>query len=170
MKPILIPTIFLVAGLLTAPILSAEEGFSSLEEQMTGQEFQAAGLDKLTAAELQALNNWIRGHSLATLDGAAVAGTAAVASTTDDRRGMKGEKEDEDRSTINSRILGAFSGWDGQTVFKLENGMIWAQVDKDKFWIKEIENPEVVIEPGLFGTWRLSVEGYNSDCRVERIQ
>jgi hypothetical protein len=170
MKLILIPTIFLVAGLLAAPFLSAEEGFSSLEEQMTGKEFQAAGLDKLTAAELQALNNWIRGHSLATLDGAAVAGTAAVASTADDRRGLKSEKEDEDRSTINSRILGAFSGWDGQTVFKLENGMIWAQVDKDKFWIKEIENPEVVIEPGLFGTWRLSVEGYNSDCRVERIQ
>jgi len=28
----------------------------------------------------------------------------------------------------------------------------------------------VTIEPGLFGAWNLSVEGYDKDCRVKRIQ
>ena len=151
--------------------LSAAEGFSSLEEQMSGKEFMATGLNKLSPQELDALNAWIRARSLATLD-APVAGAAAVAATTpaEDQRGLKTQKSEEDRTPITSRIDGRFSGWDGQTVFKLENGMIWEQADKDKFYIKEIENPVVTIEPGMFGTWRLSVEGFNSDCRVERIQ
>ena len=65
--------------------LLAAEGFSSLEEQMTGKEFTAAGLDKLSAEELAVLNAWVRAHSLATLDspkaGATVATSAAVAET-----------------------------------------------------------------------------------------
>jgi hypothetical protein len=75
-----------------------------------------------------------------------------------------------DKTTITSRLVGKFTGWDGQTIFKLENGMIWEQADKDKFYIKEVENPMITIEPGVFSTWRLSVEGYSSECRVERIQ
>jgi len=55
-------------------------------------------------------------------------------------------------------------------VFRLENGMIWAQSDKDKFYIKEVENPAVLIDPGMFGTWKLSVDGHDAECRVDRIQ
>ena len=168
---------FLIAFLtlcFSVPLLAAE-GFSSLEEQMTGKEFAAAGLDKLSADELAALNEWIRGRSLATLDTpkapapVAVAATAvtAAAVTEDDRRGFKDE---EDETPIPSRIVGRFSGWDGQTVFKLENGMIWVQDDKDSFYVKEIENPQVTIKSRMFGSWHLSVEGFDSSCRVKRIQ
>ena len=126
------------------------------------------------AEELAVLNAWVRAHSLATLDspkaGATVATSAAVAETQQDMRGLKADKDETDRTPISSRIVGRFDGWDGQTVFKLENGMIWEQADKDKFWVKALDNPQVTIEPGMFGTWRLSVEGYNSNCRVERIQ
>lgn len=150
--------------------LIAGEGFSSLEEQMTGTEFSGAGLDKLTPQELEALNAWIRRRSLATLDVAPAAAAAdSAAAATGDRRGFK-DDDDEKRSTITSRIIGRFSGWDGQTVFKLENGMIWEQVDKDKFYVKEIQNPVANIEPGMFGRWHLSIEGHDSECRVERIQ
>jgi hypothetical protein len=165
--------ILLLALLCSLP-LAADEGFSSLEEQMTGKEFTTAGLDKLTPDELAALNAWIRRNSLATLAAPASAATAGAATTVTetagDQRGFRTEKEEEDRSTITSRIVGKFSGWDGQTVFKLENGMIWEQSDNDKFYIREVENPVAIIEPGIFGTWRLQIEGYNSKCRVKRIQ
>jgi len=150
--------------------LFAAEGFSSVEEQMTGKEFNAAGLGKLSQAELDALNHWIRRHSLATLDAAAAGSTASgSAQGGEDRRGLKSE-EKEDRSPITSKIVGNFKGWDGQTMFKLENGMIWAQADKDKFWTKETDEAVAVIEPGMFGTWRLHIEGSGSECRVRRIQ
>jgi hypothetical protein len=148
----------------------AEDGFSSLEEQMTGKEFTASGLTKLSPAELEALNEWIRSHSVATLDAPKSRAVAATQGGSDDR-GFEVEKMgDADKSPIHSRIKGSFTGWDGQTIFELENGMIWEQADKDTFYIREVENPEVTIEPGAFRTWRLSVTGYSSECRVERIQ
>ena len=71
---------------------------------------------------------------------------------------------------IHSRIKGNFKGWDGSAVFVLENGMIWEQADNDKFFIREVANPEITIEPGMFKSWRLSVDGYSSECRVARVQ
>lgn len=155
--------------LLWSTSVFAAEGFSSLEEQMTGTEFAAAGLDKLTPHELEALNRWIRSHSLATLaTPATAAAPAAPAQIGADRRGFP--DHDGERTPITSRIMGKFSGWDGQGIFRLENGMIWEQTDKDKFYIREVENPVAVIEPGMFGSWRLHIEGHDSKCRVKRIQ
>ena len=152
---------------LAGPALAAQ-GFSSLEEQMTGKEFMDAGLDKLSDEELNALNNWIRRHSLGTLDAprGVVPGTGAGLGA-DDRRGFT---DSNDETPIKSRIAGLFTGWDGQTIFKLENGMIWAQTDKDKLFTKDLQSPEVTIESGFFGSWHLSVEGYKSRCKVRRIQ
>lgn len=145
--------------------VAAQQGFSSLEEQMTGKEFEATGLEKLTDEELEALNQWIRSRSLATLD------AARKQATGEDARGFEQQQiKNMARTTITSRLVGPFTGWDGQTVFRLENGMIWEQVDKDKFYIRQVENPVVTIEPGMFRTWRLSIEGYGSNCRVKRIQ
>jgi len=165
----LIPTIFSLL-LLSAP-LAADEGFSSLEEQMTGSEFSAAGLDKLTPDELKTLNDWIRRHSLATLEApSAVAAAGAVADPgAADRRGLPTDDGDNDEPIV-SRLVGAFSGWDGQTVFKLENGMIWVQDDRDKHYVREIQNPEATIARTLFGNWHLTVEGSDEKCKVRRIQ
>jgi hypothetical protein len=164
--------LFVLLILLHSMPLSAAQGFSSLEEQMTGEEFSAAGLDKLTAQERETLNQWIRSHSLATLATPAAAATEAAApeQATGDRRGFPDADDDEDRAPITSRIVGKFSGWDGQSVFRLENGMIWEQTDKDKFYIREVENPVAIIERGMFGIWRLHIEGHDSECRVKRIQ
>jgi hypothetical protein len=165
MKNILV---FLIAITASLSLLAAN-GFSSLEEQMTGKEFKAAGLEKLSPQELAALNDWIRSHSLGSLAVAKTTSPVVTASEDIDRRGLPSD-DGEDDSPIESRIIGNFSGWDGQTVFKLENGMIWVQDDKDKFHIKEVRNPAVTIEQGLFNSWKLSIEGHKDDCKVRRIQ
>ena len=145
---------------------------------MTGNEFKATGLHKLSQEELDALNGWIRSHSLGTLDApkAAAASTSAEAATNPesevaggDRRGLASDDK-KDESPIRSQILGDFEGWDGQAIFKLENGMIWVQADRDKFYVKDVENPIAVIEPGMFNTWHLHIEGHKSECKVKRIQ
>jgi hypothetical protein len=160
--------VFITLLLLTASLsVLAAEGFSSLEEQMTGKEFDAAGLEKLTPQELGALNAWIREHSLATLAPSVAKTTTEVTAAPKEE---ESSKKDNDRSPITSKLIGKFSGWDGQTVFKLENGMIWAQKGKKKFHTAEIENPVVVVEPGMFGAWKLHVDGIDKDVRVVRIQ
>ena len=164
MNKILIALLFLSV---TLSVLAAG-GFSSLEEQMTGKEFSAAGLDKLSPQELDVLNDWLHRHSVATLE--TKTGSAEVADSTEDQPELKSEDKDKDRTTITSKLVGTFDGWDGQSVFELENGQIWAQVSKTKWSIREVENPVAVIEPGMFGTWRLHIEGFDKDCRVKRIQ
>lgn len=161
--------LFLTALWVPAAV-TAQQGFASLEEQMTGQEFRAAGLEKLTPEELAALNEWIRARSLATLDSPRHAPSGSVASSGGSDEYDPPDIDEMKREPIVTRINGTFSGWDGQTVFRLENGMIWAQADNDKFYTQELKNPTVTIEPALFGAWKLSVEGYDEECRVERIQ
>lgn len=90
---------FLVVLMILATTVSvfAAEGFSTLEEQMSGKEFSAAGLDKLTPQELDSLNGWIRRHSLATLatpvrEAGATSATAAPEAASEDTRGFKGSE------------------------------------------------------------------------------
>ena len=160
----------------------AQEAFSTLEERMSGKEFKETGLSKLTDEELANLNEWVRSHSVATLENAAArpsaAGAAAagtVASATTDSRGFENQpKYDGDDGfddTIHSNIVGTFTGWSGNdTVITLANGMVWKQVEGDTFNIRATENAEITIKKTMLGAWRLRVVGYNSTVRVKRIQ
>ena len=146
----------------------AERPFSSLEERMTGQEFRETGLHKLTDEELAALNRWIRQRSLTLEDYERTErrDEAAADGATTDRRGL----EEGSRTPIRSRIVGTFRGWDGETEFELQNGMVWRQAEHGTFAVGAMESPEVEIRPALMGSWQLSVEGYNRRVRVERIR
>lgn len=147
----------------------AQTSFSTLEERMTAREFRDAGLHKLSDEELAALNRWIRLRSLA--EGEVPEGFAPDESVdpSEDRRGFAGQGDRDDRP-IRSRIVGKFNGWSGNDQFELENGMVWEQTDGRRFSIRQIENPEVEVSRGAFGTWYLRVEGHNTRTRVKRIR
>ena len=70
---------------------------------------------------------------------------------------------------IQSRLVGEFSGWRGNTVFRLENGQVWRQSDSGRL-VFRADAPLVTIRRGAFGTYRLSVEGVNSAVRVRRVE
>jgi hypothetical protein len=158
----------------------AVDEFSTLEERMSGKEFKETGIVKLTDAELAALNDWLRRHSVATLENAtarpatsaAVAANAAVATNTDDMRGFENKKSDDPTTElIKSTIVGTFDGWKKEgTLFKLANGMVWQQSEQASFYMKPVENPEVTVKKGFMNSWSLSVVGYNKKVSVKRIK
>jgi len=85
-----------------------------------------------------------------------------------------GVEQVEDRAVemldeIHSRLVGEFSGWRGNTVFRLENGQVWRQSDNGRL-VFQADAPLVTIRRGAFGTYRLSVEGVNSAVRVRRVE
>ncbi len=152
----------------------AAESFSTLEERMTDKEMQETGLDKLSDQELARLNEWLRRHSVATLENAQ-AGAASDGGEITDTRGFelkKNKKKDSNLGkTIHAHIVGPFSGWKGKgTLFKLDNGMVWKQAEAGTFAISEVTDPEITIERGLLGDWKLSVVGYATTVRVKRVQ
>ncbi len=72
--------------------------------------------------------------------------------------GLAARSDDE---PIHTRIKGDFRGWEGATVFTMENGQVWQQTDKQSRFFPKMENPEVVLEPSQFFGWKmyLAVEG-----------
>jgi len=75
----------------------------------------------------------------------------------------------EELKEIRSHIVGYFEGFSGGTEVRLANGQLWKQMDAARLPVLK-SDPEVVIEKGFFGGYRLSVDGLNRSIRVKRIE
>lgn len=166
--------LFFVLALSIHVSAHAASGFSTLEERMTGNEFQETGLNKLTASELSALNEWLRRHSVATLENvnSPTQSGAEASGPKGDLRGFANRpKNDGLDDVINATIVGTFDGWVAKgDLFKLNNGMIWQQDEKDSFSMAPVENAQVTIQKNMFGNWHLKVAGHDKKVQVIRIQ
>lgn len=80
------------------------------------------------------------------------------------RAGNKPEKE----SPLESRLVGDFSGWNGGSIFTLENGTRWIQQNKIDRHAQApvLHSPVVKIKPASFGGFWLEIEGVNLQVRV----
>jgi len=137
-------------------------GFSSLEERMSQKDFQAAGLNKLTPAELKVLDNWLRAHYKTTT-------TVTTRYVSPSGKPVFYPKENE-RKTVESRIDGKFYGWRGHTVFTLENGEQWTQAESGRYSIGPYDHPKVKIKPMILGSWLMYVEPCGCSLRVQRTK
>ena len=144
----------LTALLLTA-MLSVSAQAVTLEQEMTKKEFEAAGLDKLTAEELERLNAYL-GREREDL-------TQEFGS-----EHLEKEERAEEVELIEARIVGPFDGWDGKTYFRLDNGQVWQQRVSGNYR-KKAENPEVVVEKGRFGYY-LRLKGESRSIGVKRLK
>ena len=152
-------TIALVLALLTSATALAAAETSTLEERMSKGDFHAAGLDKLTPAELKTLNDWLAGHQATTVV------TKVVTES-----GKPAFYVDQAKEPVESRIDGKFIGWYGKTVFKLENGQEWTQTESGQFSNGKYDHPKVRIKPMLLGSWLMFVEPCGCSIRVERTK
>lgn len=140
----------------------------SLRELLTPEQFETFGLNKLTEAELGALSAWVAGAEA----------SAAVEEVRDPEEAFGGEhiylkektKASDDVNRIESRLIGETDGWSGHTVFHLENGQVWRQIDGKRFFAGKLENPTVIIKKSFIGTYFLRFEGYGTVCKVKREQ
>jgi len=132
----------------------------TLEERMSKDEFRAAGLGKLTPAELKVLNDWISGH--------AIVRTITKIETPTGKPVF--ETDQGQRQIIETRISGRFSGWYGKTVFRLDNGQEWTQAESGQFSNGKYDNPKVKVKPMLLGSWLMYIEPCGCSVRVDRTK
>ncbi|WP_018973091.1 hypothetical protein [Rudaea cellulosilytica] len=138
----------------------AAETTPTLEERMSKGEFHAAGLDKLSPAELKSLNDWLSGH--------AIVKTITKIETPTGKPVF--ETDQGQRQVIETRITGRFTGWYGKTIFRLDNGQEWTQAESGQMSNGKYDNPKVKIKPMLLGSWLLYVEPCGCSVRVERTK
>ena len=132
--------------------------FPGVEKTMSPQEYDAAGLQKLTADERARLDEFIRRF---------VASSNQVAAQKAVDRAVK-ERKATPPEIIQSRIVGPFTGFTGSTVFTLENGQRWRQSQPDSRYFPKVESPPVIIVKDQIG-YRMYIAG-GGDTRVSRVR
>ncbi|AHY58026.1 hypothetical protein [Stenotrophomonas rhizophila] len=161
---------------LANPALAQRVVDGDLQQQMSPAEFKAAGLDKLSPAELTALNGWLQGK------------VAAVAADTREqvREQVREQAREEGRQEvivknrgffdfgsnepITSTLQGEFRGFGKARKFVLANGQEWEQEDDTVLSGVRKTNPAVSISPGVMGVWYLRVDGVNTRAKVHRTK
>jgi len=74
-----------------------------------------------------------------------------------------------DVKRIESRYVGSFEGWSGDTIFELENGQVWQQSQSGRL-VYRAQDPKIVIKRGMLGGYYLSVDDVNRRVRVKRLK
>ena len=134
----------------------------SIERRMTPEQFNAAGLGKLTRDELANLDRWLNQEQA----GPAAAGQGATAITAPPHDAFVGASD----QPVRSRLRGDVQEWSPGTVFELENGQRWRVLKGQMTLKRPLQSPEIEVAPGLMGRWFLQVGEDAPRARVERIQ
>ena len=143
----------LIPGLAMAE--EAAKTFPGIEKLMTPAEFKAAGLDKLSSTEREALNGFLIRYT---------AEDAPLLMTTDEEV-LQAVQEQE----IVSVIQQPFKGWSGDTIFRLENGQVWQQRRNGNYAYRGTR-PEVIISKNFMGFFRMELVENGKAVQVKRLK
>ena len=141
-----------VAGVLVAQVgQEAFKNLPSVKQLMSRGEFTNAGLGKLSSDEIKALDAWLQRFA------ASVVKVHAPATQTG-----------TPREAVETFIAGTFNGWDGETIWKMDNGQIWQQAAY-AYHYHYAYHPKVVIY-ATAGGWKMKVDGVDGEVAVKRIK
>ena len=135
-------------------VAEEDDAWQGLDKMMNQDEFTAAGLNKLSKEELEQLDDWF------------VRFLAHDAQTVVQR---DRQIQAIQKAPVIRRIAGRFTGWDGDTIFRLDNGEVWQQRFGGKYRIS-LENPEVEITRNLLGYYELKIVKTGRRIGVTRIE
>jgi hypothetical protein len=132
-----------------------KKDFPGIAKLMSAEEFARAGLDRLSAEQLRALDDWLVRYT---------AGEAYVVQTTSEQ-----VRAAAPEFRIEARIVPPFAGWDGQTVFRLDNGQVWRQRIKGRYRF-DGDDTRVVITRNLLGFYNMTLVGPGRSVGVEPVR
>lgn len=168
MRPLL--SALTLVSVLALPLYAhAQEQAPPIQQQMSAEEFRAAGLEKLSPQELAALNQWLnRRIDVVSEQVATRAAAEATERVQTQARGFLSFGGTNEK--IEANIVGEFRGFAARRVYVLDNGQEWEQTDSASLAGVRRTNPAVTITPGVFGAWWMSIEGFNTRAKVKRIK
>lgn len=165
--------------LIAAALAAAVPAFAQqapIEDRLTDAEFRAAGLGKLSDAELARLNELLARDVSPAAAAPAPDVEARIAQAREEGRreatvaADQGVRPTESREPIESTIPGAFAGFARGREYTLANGQVWRQTDSASIAGARGQDVGVRIRPGLLSVWWLQVDGFNREAKVERVR
>ena len=154
---------WLVMSLLAlAGLALAQQAYVPVERRLSADQLREVGL---TPAQLELLNRYLR---------EAQASEPPVETARYEQ--PQGEAKPDptrfiglDAERIASKVKGTVAGWEPGTVFELENGQQWKVLKGSMTLRKPLQDPPVVLVPGVAGRWFLQVDEDMPKARVYRI-
>lgn len=170
--------------------------FEGLAAEMTPEERAAAGIGDLSPSQQQFLDAWLRkrfeteptvvgapplepGESALVSGGASEAAAQAQAIEAEVERRVAEELaaakavEAEDEKLMNepfeAMVTGSFSGWNGKTVFALDNGQVWRQRTGSSRYRHTRGDSKVRFKRSFIGLWTMTVLSTGRSVGVRRI-
>lgn len=134
---------------------AARKDFPGIEKLMTAEDFTRAGLDRLTPEQLQALDAWLLRYT---------AGDAYVVQSTSEE--VRAAAPD---FRLEARIVPPFTGWSGETLFRLDNGQLWRQRIKGRYAFSG-DDTRVVISRNFLGFYVLTLPATGRSIGVEPVR
>lgn len=139
----------------------AQQAYVPLEQRLSAEQVRDVGL---TPAQLDLLNRYLREAEAKAPPAVQAGATHADATHADATRyvGLDAER-------IAVKAKGAVHGWEPGTVFELENGQQWKVLKGSMKLRAPLQDPPVVLVPGVAGRWFLQVDEDLPKARVYRI-
>jgi hypothetical protein len=159
MKPLI--AIFALLLATTGFAFGQNSDFPGVQKTMTPEQMAATGVNKLTPAEREKLDQFIRGYV-----GVSNKRAADAAAATAVERAVRDNKVRPPEVT-ESRMAHDYKGYSSRTVFTLENGQKWKAADGGEEPHATVPRPGVVILKDSFG-YKMYIEGA-SMIRVVRV-
>ena len=153
---------WLLALLAMCGMAMAQRAYVAIEQRLSEAQLREVGL---TATQLELLNRYLR---QAEQDAPAVEGAryaAAEGAPRPDATRVVGL----DAERIATRVKGTVAGWEPGTVFVLDNGQQWKVLKGSMTLRTPLQDPPVVLVPGLAGRWFLQVDEDMPKARFYRI-
>ena len=84
---------------------------------------------------------------------------------------IRGKPRPAEPERLRAHLRGEFSGWKHGTRLELDNGQVWKVEDHYEFALGQPrQQPEVVLERGLLGSYFLTVDGFDRRAKVHRLK
>ena len=136
-------------------VAAGQDTFPGIKNLMTDEQYEQAGLTKLSPTELQALDDWLIQYTA----------TEAPA-----LRGSNEEvKQAEAEHVIRANVKTPFTGWSGNTVFYLDNGQVWRQRLSGRVVYKG-DDTAVEIKKNFMGFYKLTHLDSGRSVGVSRVK
>ncbi|MCX7554550.1 hypothetical protein OS175_11720 [Marinicella sp. S1101] len=126
--------------------------------EMTAEEKELTGLNKLNEEELNALASWLKNEQL-----------KINRKMRERQAGFEAKRGEGQRRTIRARVEKTYNDKLGETFYELDNGQIWKRASSGTIFLKKDGRQLVTIEPAAMGSWELRGDG-NRSVKVKRIK
>lgn len=172
---------FSLAIVLAVSVVSASG--AGFYEQLSAEQRRKLGLEQLSPQQVAELDAAVESYRKA---GEVVVAKEAAATAVAEYRKKeepsvvsralevfkrKQVEEQPEPERITGVLQGRFTGWNGSTLFRLDNGQVWRQAASDSYHTKAKENVPVVIYKAGSGYWRLRIlDDEGAWVTVKRVQ